>query len=133
MTKARQQYREMLRTPQWQRRRLEIFERDGFRCTVCGADDAELHVHHRYYIFGRPPWEYEDESLLSMCGECHRAETERTNELKPDLERALGIALDADGKEVLIALLDEISDLYPREDRADVLACLIEAAREVKL
>lgn len=30
-----------------------------------------LHVHHRYYIFGELPWEYESEALLTVCHDCH--------------------------------------------------------------
>ena len=64
-------YRELLLDPRWQRKRLEILERDRFRCTECGADDRTLHVHHTYYEKGKKPWEYPAESLLSLCKDCH--------------------------------------------------------------
>ena len=57
--------------PKWQKRRLEIMQRDGFRCLRCGADDVTLNVHHRRYITGRKIWEYDDEDLGTFCQPCH--------------------------------------------------------------
>lgn len=31
----------------------------------------ELHVHHKYYVLGRKPWEYPDEALITLCSDCH--------------------------------------------------------------
>lgn len=31
-----------------------------------------LHVHHKYYIKGKLPWEYADESLITLCQNCHQ-------------------------------------------------------------
>lgn len=30
-----------------------------------------LHVHHKFYVFGHTPWEYELDSLTTVCHECH--------------------------------------------------------------
>jgi 5-methylcytosine-specific restriction endonuclease McrA len=30
-----------------------------------------LHVHHKYYVLSRLPWEYEDDALETMCSVCH--------------------------------------------------------------
>lgn len=30
-----------------------------------------LHVHHRYYIEDRCPWEYDDDILITLCSDCH--------------------------------------------------------------
>ncbi|MGX5818004.1 hypothetical protein ACWKWU_07400 [Chitinophaga lutea] len=30
-----------------------------------------LHVHHKYYILGRLPWEYKSEALVTVCHNCH--------------------------------------------------------------
>jgi NMD protein affecting ribosome stability and mRNA decay len=49
-------------------------ERDGFKCHSCGKgeDDAiTLNVHHSYYEKGKKPWEYDDETLVTMCDTCH--------------------------------------------------------------
>lgn len=65
------EYSERLKHPMWQRKRLEILERDGFECTQCGAKDQQLHVHHLFYRKGREPWDYPSLSLQTLCHECH--------------------------------------------------------------
>ncbi len=39
-----------------------------------------LNVHHKYYVKGKAPWEYEDDALVTLCEECHR-ETHRTTRI----------------------------------------------------
>lgn len=63
-------YKEQLKSPKWQKKRLEIMERDGFQCQCCYDRDEELTVHHKKYIKGRMSWEY-DEELITLCTECH--------------------------------------------------------------
>ncbi len=31
-----------------------------------------LHVHHKYYIIDKLPWEYSDEALVTLCSFCHQ-------------------------------------------------------------
>lgn len=38
-----------LKDPRWQRKRLEILQRDNFTCQECYATDKELNVHHLIY------------------------------------------------------------------------------------
>lgn len=68
-------YGELLLDPRWQRKRLEIMQRDGFACTQCGATDKTLHVHHHFYIRDRRPWEYAPECLSTLCELCHHGAT----------------------------------------------------------
>lgn len=65
-------YSEKLKDPRWQRRRLDILNRDNFTCKVCESTDNQLHVHHAYYVSGREPWEYPDWSLQTICAGCHK-------------------------------------------------------------
>lgn len=65
-------YSEKLKDPRWQKKRLSILERDGFKCRNCNKDDTELVVHHLRYIRGREPWEYADRYLLTLCAVCHQ-------------------------------------------------------------
>lgn len=74
-------YADKLRDPRWQKKRLEIMERDGFACRECGDKDSPLNVHHGYYARGRSPWEYPDEHLKTLCEECHREHEESREEL----------------------------------------------------
>lgn len=69
--KGREWYAAARRRPEWQRKRLEIMQRDGFKCCVCGAADKPLMVHHHGYRKGALPWEYPDDELQTLCEECH--------------------------------------------------------------
>ena len=60
-----------LRDPRWQRRRLEILQRDEFECRLCCDDASTLHVHHLRYEKGADPWDAPDSSLLTACESCH--------------------------------------------------------------
>ena len=58
----------------WQKKRLEIMERDGFKCRSCGRGDGDeimLSVHHAYYESGKKVWDYPNETLITWCQECH--------------------------------------------------------------
>lgn len=70
----RRAYWELLRDPQWQRKRLEVMERAEFRCDTCDADDKTLNVHHRIYRKNALPWEYADHELVCLCEDCHESE-----------------------------------------------------------
>ena len=72
----KESYAEMLRSPLWQKKRLEIMQRDDFTCQHCGCKERELQVHHRVYHKGAKPWEYEDNELITLCDRCHEAETD---------------------------------------------------------
>lgn len=70
-------YKEQLNSPKWQKKRLEIMERDGFQCRNCGSNENQLNVHH--IIYGKEyenVWEYEDEILITLCKQCHEHEHE---------------------------------------------------------
>jgi len=68
---GRRTYSEKLKDPRWQRKRLEILQRDGWTCLCCEATDKTLHVHHILYWPKRNPWEYEDCFLQTLCEDCH--------------------------------------------------------------
>lgn len=38
-----------------------------------------LHVHHKYYILNKLPWEYQDDVLVTLCHFCHCEVHERDN------------------------------------------------------
>lgn len=64
-------YSEKLKDPRWQKKRLEIMQRDEFTCRECGDTKSTLHVHHVYYLNNRDPWDYEDENFMTLCSDCH--------------------------------------------------------------
>ena len=81
------------RDSRWQRKRLEIMERDKWTCQSCGAsgDGVTLNVHHAYYVSGKAPWEYDDESLTTWCETCHNYRHEKMQSLNDTLA---GLTLD---------------------------------------
>jgi hypothetical protein len=38
-----------------------------------------LNVHHKYYIQGYKPWEYDNEALVTLCEDCHKKLHETSN------------------------------------------------------
>jgi 5-methylcytosine-specific restriction endonuclease McrA len=66
------QYTDKLRDPRWQKKRLEVFQRDDFKCRLCNDSETELHVHHLEYIKGREPWEYDVDWFETLCKYCHK-------------------------------------------------------------
>lgn len=62
-------YAERRKTKEWAILKKQIHRRDGYRCRLCGDDDAQLHVHHNTYEnYG----EERLEDLITLCGSCHR-------------------------------------------------------------
>jgi len=57
-------------------------ERDGFQCMRCESKDRMLHVHHTHYEQGMMPWEYDDDTLVTFCEDCHKEVGDMTRELK---------------------------------------------------
>lgn len=64
-------YSEQLKHPKWQKKRLSILERDQWCCQLCSDTESNLQVHHKEYISGRKPWEYEDSNFQTLCKHCH--------------------------------------------------------------
>lgn len=81
-------YGEKLKDPRWQKKRLEIFERDKWMCWRCGDKQSTLHVHHLAYPPNREPWEVPNGFLLTLCEECHKNADYLTNQIGALLEAA---------------------------------------------
>ena len=64
-------YSESLKNPLWQRKRLEIMQRDDFKCMYCLRRDAPLTVHHKYYEKDKKAWEYPDDCYVTLCEQHH--------------------------------------------------------------
>lgn len=76
-TETAQEYQELLKSPEWMKRRNEIMKRDLNRCRVCGSAE-NLQVHHRQYHKMtrteefRKPWNYIERHLITLCHICHK-------------------------------------------------------------
>jgi hypothetical protein len=86
---ARATYSEKLRDPRWQKKRLEIMQRDNFTCQRCQSTADTLAVHHLSYERGKAPWDYPNEVLVTLCEHCHTYEREQ----RPLTEKALLLVL----------------------------------------
>jgi len=65
-------YADKLKDPRWQKKRLAILERDGWKCMSCGDKESTLHVHHIFYLSGKEPWEIPNGLLITFCERCHK-------------------------------------------------------------
>jgi 5-methylcytosine-specific restriction endonuclease McrA len=75
-------YATKLTDPRWQRRRLEVFDRDKWTCRMCGDKATSLQVHHLKY--NGEPWEAKKADLITLCHDCHpEVEKMKKNGIKP--------------------------------------------------
>jgi 5-methylcytosine-specific restriction endonuclease McrA len=73
-------YQKKLLDPRWQKKRLEILERDDFMCQVCGDTKKTLIVHHKNYYPNNDPWDYVDTNFITLCNKCHETEHDYKND-----------------------------------------------------
>ena len=107
----KEEYHELLKDGRWQRKRLEIMQRDDFKCRECGTTN-DLNVHHIRYIAGRKPWEYDNGDLITLCGSCHKAtheEIERREREASDYDECAWRVKQLDG---LFLYYKQIGDLH---------------------
>ncbi len=95
------EYFEKLKDPRWQRKKSWIMERDDFTCRHCGEKDKTLVVHHGYYEFKKEPWEYENGSLLTLCGACH----DSAEILRCDGKKVFGFLTNLRDSEIAIGFM----------------------------
>lgn len=106
------------RDSRWQRKRLEIMERDGWACLGCGAagEGVTLNVHHVYYESGRAPWEYPSEALVTWCETCHTAMHAKLKTIMQLIAMGGCATEDLMGEaDAVIGFLDGMSDVPPHQ------------------
>lgn len=84
----REEFFDQYKDPRWQKKRLEIMERDEFSCQCCYETESELNVHHRKYIKDKKIWEYNNDQLVTLCDNCHKEvhiTKDRINDLISDI------------------------------------------------
>lgn len=86
-------YSEKLKDPRWQKKRLQILERDDWRCQNCFDKEKTLHVHHLCYMEKKDPWDYEENYLLTLCHECHEYLTSYLTFIMPKINVSLKLKL----------------------------------------
>lgn len=65
------EFKDQYKHPKWQKKRLEILERENYTCQCCGDTETTLHVHHGYYERNKKLWEYDGFTMWCFCSECH--------------------------------------------------------------
>jgi hypothetical protein len=72
---AKKSYSEKLLDPRWQQMRLRVYERDGFKCRICGCATKTLNAHHvHYHPYAEGPWDYDSDTIITLCVDCHSDE-----------------------------------------------------------
>jgi 5-methylcytosine-specific restriction endonuclease McrA len=66
------EYYEKLKDPRWQKKRLEIMDRDEWKCRRCGEKTKTLNVHHVAYFKDHEPWDTPNGFLMTLCEQCHK-------------------------------------------------------------
>lgn len=62
--------------PLWESLSTKIKCRDGYTCQICKKDfrgfPRRLEVHHIFRVKGLHLWDYDDDSLITLCINCHQ-------------------------------------------------------------
>lgn len=122
-------YIQKLQDPRWQRKRLEIMQRDDFKCRHCNAVDKPLQIHHIAYNF-KDPWDIEDRLLISLCSECHDIETGAVKEAFSKLIQSIKLAGYMSND--VLQLLEVFSDTDIRHKYNNIHRFILKAARDFK-
>lgn len=102
-------YSKKLKDPRWQRKRLEVLQRDGWTCQSCRSKTTTLHVHHKEYRRG-DPWDVPLTCLITLCEVCHEEESFERAKMEQNLLQVLR-------KAVNISQLEIITDFYEKQNK----------------
>lgn len=75
-------WRDQYKHPNWQRMRLFVLKRDGFKCVNCRSLNKTLHCHHLKYNRNGAIWEVPHWYIVTLCEDCHSAEHGRDLTIK---------------------------------------------------
>lgn len=59
-------------SPEYRKWRSDVFERDGFKCQICGKVGGELNAHHIKHFKDYPKERFNVDNGVTLCVECHR-------------------------------------------------------------
>jgi hypothetical protein len=113
MAKIKNSYLEKLKDPRWQKKRLAVLDKAGWKCSLCGDMEKTLHVHHWGYKKGLEPWEYNTNDLACLCEDCHENESFIDKKLDETLYefKTTGL-LSGNDKTYLIGVIQAIMSGY---------------------
>lgn len=64
--------KEQRKTPQYAAWRTAVFERDGYRCAICGEVGGRLNAHHIKPFAKYPELRLDIDNGITLCEECHK-------------------------------------------------------------
>jgi hypothetical protein len=102
-------YKEQIKHPKWQKKRLEILERDNFTCCDCTSCEKTLNVHHLKYEKNRFIWDYHNDDLITLCQDCHKS----IHDYKKELDILFTRFWDSDCRNYIFKILNIISGYDP--------------------
>lgn len=105
-------YAEKLKDPRWQKKRLEILQRDGFKCMVCKDDKSTLNIHHKMYLKDTDPWNYSPQLLITLCEDCHKSEESNKQHIKMDLQLLYSLGYNNDTLHELYGYIEYTLSAY---------------------
>lgn len=120
-------YNELLKSPEWQKKRLEVLTRDNFTCQSCGDEETQLHVHHKRYVYNNKPWEYNLNDYLTLCSGCHESVTLVKKEVKSIIDDFFN---DTDSLSELKLLISHLVYFSPAELN-DITELIIEYKKRI--
>lgn len=97
-------YSDKLKDPRWQKKRLQVLDRDDFKCTLCGDKKETLHVHHKSYHKSGNPWDTELENLSSLCATCHNVFEKLKSTLIGEVVSIIKLPDNSANKKIIIVI-----------------------------
>jgi hypothetical protein len=102
-------YSDKLKDPRWQKKRLEIMQRDNFCCSMCGDNEITLAIHHKQY--NGEPWQAHNDDLTTLCYVCHTV-VEDIKKIIPSFIPSNSLKQPIPGVGYFIATFNNESSLY---------------------
>lgn len=101
-------YQEKLQNVRWKIKRNRVIQKDNHECRFCQLQNKSNHVHHGYYEKGLEPWEYEDESLWTLCERHHK----QIHEWLQELQRVIGHYPPEYIPHITDVLIEKLNEIY---------------------
>jgi hypothetical protein len=114
-------YSDKLKSPLWQRKRLEVMQRYCFKCRLCGDTETSLHIHHLEY--SGEPWQVDNDKLITICEDCHYVIEDQKINLINDPHAGI-IKIKSEGVTTLFLVSDLGLSIYKKIVSVNKYFCL---------
>ena len=127
-------YSEKLKDIRWQKKRLQVLERDGWRCRDCGCKDQTLHVHHCHYERGGP-WQTPNDLLMSLCEDCHETRQSLESDARKMLASIMAKEVGDDLADFMVSLrrvfnAEYVGTIHTHEEVLDAFEAGVSVAKK---